>query len=102
MWASWFAVGWLFLAMLSPALAQGKVDAPKNTFSAKTLSSGKMRGSGSHVVGPRATVAAPLTADECTTLGGSTVSETACNSGRACETTTENGDWKRVCLSKAK
>lgn len=49
----------------------------------------------------RATTAAPLTADECTTLGGNTVSESVCNSGKACETTTQNGEWKRVCLSKA-
>lgn len=42
-----------------------------------------------------------LTAAECTTLGGETVGEAACNSGKACQTTTQDGDWKRVCLSKA-
>ena len=42
-----------------------------------------------------------LTAAECTTLGGETVSEAVCNSGKACQTTTQDGDWKRVCLSKA-
>lgn len=41
-----------------------------------------------------------LTADECTTLGGQSVGESACISGKACETTTESGEWKRVCLSK--
>lgn len=55
---------------------------------------------GSKITGARGTIAVALTDSECTTLGGKSVSESACISGKACETTTEAGDWKRVCLSK--
>lgn len=50
---------------------------------------------------PGGTMTVALTAAECTTLGGTSVNESVCNSGKACETTTQNGEWKRVCLSKS-
>ena len=50
---------------------------------------------------PAGTMTTALTAAECTTLGGSSVNESVCQSGKACQTRTESGDWKRVCLSKA-
>lgn len=50
---------------------------------------------------PAGAMTTALTAAECTTLGGSSVNEAVCQSGKACETRTESGDWKRVCLSKA-
>jgi len=46
--------------------------------------------------------AAPLTADECTTLGGEVVSDFTglCVSGAFCRTTDNTGKKHRVCLSK--
>lgn len=52
------------------------------------------------MTGVRGDLAVALTAGECTTLGGKSVSESVCTSGKACETRSENGDWHRVCLSK--
>lgn len=50
----------------------------------------------------KAVEASPLTADECTTLGGEVVSDFAgvCASGAFCRTTDNTGAKHRVCLSK--
>lgn len=88
---------------LNPSIAQDRksgadVTAPR----AGQFATKKLRPPTGSVANPlNATTVAPLTVGECTTLGGKEVAESVCNSGKACETTTEDGDWKRVCLSKA-
>lgn len=73
-----------------------KTIAPATTMQAQKIKPG-MRG---EVAGVRAGTALPLTTGECTTLGGESVDESVCNSGKACQTRDQNGTWHRVCISK--
>ena len=50
---------------------------------------------------PRPPSAAPLTASECTKLGGQVGGLFACKSGKVCTRTDENGKEHRVCVSKS-
>lgn len=99
------ACGGFLLATILPLEAQEKNNA---VGAAGTIAPSKApatlkrkKPNNSDVIGSRPLMAVYLTAAECTSLGGSTVAEDVCNSGKACETTTENGDWKRVCLAKS-
>lgn len=58
----------------------------------------------SGVAGPAATIAAPLTAQECTDLGGVVISTTSnfCASRKNCVTTSRTGAVKTECLEKEK
>jgi hypothetical protein len=44
-------------------------------------------------------VLAPLTAQECTKLGGSVITNSVCNSKNSCQRVDENGTVHEVCLS---
>ena len=93
------------IALLSaiPLFAQETNKAPGVNVQVGTTTMKKVDGvrAPPKLTGVRGDLAVALTDSECTTLGGSSVSESACTSGKACETRSENGTWHRVCLSKA-
>lgn len=51
-------------------------------------------------VTPTGGVLAPLTAQECKSLGGSVITASVCNSGSSCQRTDQNGTVHEVCLSQ--
>ncbi|HZP19728.1 MAG TPA: hypothetical protein VFB16_05910 [Bauldia sp.] len=61
---------------------------------------GKPKPGGSIQVTPAGGTYAPLTAQECKTLGGSVISASVCNSGSSCQRVDQNGTVHEVCLSK--